>query len=219
MTVGARKLVDILRALPDGAEVTLQQQDKRLLVKAGKSRFTLQTLPAEDFPRLAKPGGRGRPLHAVAEGIAPAVRPGAVRHGAAGHPLLPERPADGGRGQDPEADRHRRPSPGLRRHGARGQAAAPGSDPAAQDGARTRQAARRQRRRGEGRDFRNPGLASRSAASSWFRSSSTASFPITRASFRSGTRTSSRSGAKRCASRCSARRSCRTRSSAACAGC
>jgi DNA polymerase-3 subunit beta len=57
VTVGARKLVDILRALPEGAEVTLQQQDKRLLVKAGKSRFVLQTLPAEDFPRLAKPAG------------------------------------------------------------------------------------------------------------------------------------------------------------------
>src|SRR6185295_204574 len=57
LTVGARKLVDILRALPDGAEVTLQPQDKRLLVKAGKSRFTLQTLPAEDFPRLAKAAG------------------------------------------------------------------------------------------------------------------------------------------------------------------
>jgi DNA polymerase III subunit beta len=57
VTVGARKLVDILRALPDGAEVTLQQQDKRLQVKAGKSRFTLQTLPAEDFPRLASPSG------------------------------------------------------------------------------------------------------------------------------------------------------------------
>ena len=57
LTVGARKLVDILRALPDGAEVTLQQQDKRLQVKAGKSRFSLQTLPAEDFPRLARPSG------------------------------------------------------------------------------------------------------------------------------------------------------------------
>jgi DNA polymerase-3 subunit beta len=57
VTVGARKLVDILRALPDGAEVTLQQQDKRMLVKAGKSRFALQMLPAEDFPRLAKPSG------------------------------------------------------------------------------------------------------------------------------------------------------------------
>jgi DNA polymerase III subunit beta len=57
VTVGARKLVDILRALPESAQVTLQQQDKRLLVKAGKSRFVLQTLPAEDFPRLAKPAG------------------------------------------------------------------------------------------------------------------------------------------------------------------
>ncbi|MGH9805803.1 MAG: DNA polymerase III subunit beta [Terriglobia bacterium] len=57
VTVGARKLVDILRALPEASEVTLQQQDKRLLVKAGKSRFVLQTLPAEDFPRLAKPAG------------------------------------------------------------------------------------------------------------------------------------------------------------------
>ena len=58
LTVGARKLLDILRALPDGSEVTLQQQDKRLVVKAGRSRFTLQTLPAEDFPRLAKPSGQ-----------------------------------------------------------------------------------------------------------------------------------------------------------------
>jgi DNA polymerase-3 subunit beta len=57
VTVGARKLLDILRALPEGAEVVLQQQDKRLLVRAGKSRFTLQTLAAEDFPRLAKPTG------------------------------------------------------------------------------------------------------------------------------------------------------------------
>ena len=57
VTVGARKLLDILRALPDGSDVSLQQQDKRLLVKAGKSRFSLQTLPAEDFPRLAAPAG------------------------------------------------------------------------------------------------------------------------------------------------------------------
>ena len=57
LTVGARKLLDILRALPEDAEVSLQPQDKRLLVRAGKSRFTLQTLPAEDFPRLAKPAG------------------------------------------------------------------------------------------------------------------------------------------------------------------
>jgi DNA polymerase III subunit beta len=52
ITVGARKLFDILRALPEGSEVTLALQDKRLQVKSGKSRFSLQTLSAEDFPRL-----------------------------------------------------------------------------------------------------------------------------------------------------------------------
>src|SRR5712692_4936413 len=57
LTVGARKLLDILRAFPEDTEVSLQLQDKRLLVKAGRSRFTLQTLPAEDFPRLAKAPG------------------------------------------------------------------------------------------------------------------------------------------------------------------
>jgi DNA polymerase-3 subunit beta len=53
VTVGARKLQDILRSLPDGSEVTLSLEDKRLQVKAGKSRFNLQTLPADDFPRMA----------------------------------------------------------------------------------------------------------------------------------------------------------------------
>src|SRR5919205_271472 len=56
-TVGARKLLDILRALPEETEVNLQPQDKRLVVKAGRSRFSLQTLPAEDFPRLARATG------------------------------------------------------------------------------------------------------------------------------------------------------------------
>lgn len=53
VTVAARKLQDILRSLPDTAQVTLDLEEKRLLVKAGKSRFTLQTLPADDFPRMA----------------------------------------------------------------------------------------------------------------------------------------------------------------------
>jgi len=53
LTVAARKLQDILRALPDDAEVSLTLDDKRLQVKAGRSRFNLQTLPAEDFPRMA----------------------------------------------------------------------------------------------------------------------------------------------------------------------
>ncbi len=57
VTVGARKLLDILRTLPEEAEVTLQQQNSRLQVKSGRSRFTLQTLAPEDFPRLAPPAG------------------------------------------------------------------------------------------------------------------------------------------------------------------
>jgi DNA polymerase III subunit beta len=57
ITVGARKLLDILRALPEASEVSLALQDKRLQLKSGKSRFNLQTLPAEDFPRLAAPEG------------------------------------------------------------------------------------------------------------------------------------------------------------------
>jgi DNA polymerase-3 subunit beta len=57
VTVGARKLLDILRALPDGADIALTLADKRLQVKSAKSRFNLQTLPPEDFPRLAAPEG------------------------------------------------------------------------------------------------------------------------------------------------------------------
>ncbi len=52
VTVGARKLQEILRSLPDSAEVSLLLEDKRLQVRAGKSRFSLQTLPADDFPRM-----------------------------------------------------------------------------------------------------------------------------------------------------------------------
>jgi DNA polymerase-3 subunit beta len=53
ITVGARKLLDILRALPEGSEVSVALQEKRLQVRAGKSRFNLQTLAPDDFPRLA----------------------------------------------------------------------------------------------------------------------------------------------------------------------
>lgn len=55
-TVSARKLQDILRALPDGSEAALDLQNSRLQVRAGRSRFNLQTLPASDFPTLAEPG-------------------------------------------------------------------------------------------------------------------------------------------------------------------
>jgi DNA polymerase-3 subunit beta len=49
-TVGARKLIDILRSMPSDQTVSLESSQNKLLLKSGKSRFTLQTLPAEDFP-------------------------------------------------------------------------------------------------------------------------------------------------------------------------
>lgn len=52
ITVAARKLFDIVRALPEGAKVKLDSKDSQMVVSAGKSRFTLQTLPAADFPRM-----------------------------------------------------------------------------------------------------------------------------------------------------------------------
>jgi DNA polymerase-3 subunit beta len=49
-TVGARKLIDILRTLPSDQVVTLTAAQNKLTLTGGKSRFTLQTLPADDFP-------------------------------------------------------------------------------------------------------------------------------------------------------------------------
>ncbi|MEG0822612.1 MAG: DNA polymerase III subunit beta [Burkholderiaceae bacterium] len=51
-TVAARKLVDILRALPE-SEVQLSLASKKMTVASGKSRFQLQTLPAEEFPTVS----------------------------------------------------------------------------------------------------------------------------------------------------------------------
>lgn len=52
-TVAARKLLDILRALPPG-QVALELNNKKLNIKSGRSRFALQTLAAEDFPTVAQ---------------------------------------------------------------------------------------------------------------------------------------------------------------------
>lgn len=57
LTVSARKLQDILRALPDNTEVLLDAQNNRLQLRAGRSRYNLQTLPSADFPTMAEPGG------------------------------------------------------------------------------------------------------------------------------------------------------------------
>ena len=51
-TIPARKLFDIIRALPDGSKVTVSQSGDKVTVQAGRSRFTLATLPANDFPSV-----------------------------------------------------------------------------------------------------------------------------------------------------------------------
>jgi DNA polymerase-3 subunit beta len=50
ITVPGRKLLDIVKALPDRAMVTVSIEGERAVVRSGKSRFTLTTLPAADFP-------------------------------------------------------------------------------------------------------------------------------------------------------------------------
>ena len=50
ITVPARKLVDIVKALPDGSGITLTVSDDKATLSAGRSRFTLATLPASEFP-------------------------------------------------------------------------------------------------------------------------------------------------------------------------
>jgi DNA polymerase-3 subunit beta len=58
ITVPGRKLHDIFRALPEGASVELALNGDRLTVKAGRSRFTLSTLRAADFPTIDEIGAK-----------------------------------------------------------------------------------------------------------------------------------------------------------------
>ncbi len=51
-TVTARKMVDICRALPEGAIIKLDLEADKAVVRSGRSRFSLQVLAAEDFPTL-----------------------------------------------------------------------------------------------------------------------------------------------------------------------
>lgn len=50
ITIPGRKLLDIIKALPEKALVTVMLEGERVVIRSGKSRFTLATLPASDFP-------------------------------------------------------------------------------------------------------------------------------------------------------------------------
>ena len=51
-TVSARKMLDICRALPEGADLNFTVDDGKAFVTSGKSRFSLATLPANEFPSV-----------------------------------------------------------------------------------------------------------------------------------------------------------------------
>lgn len=57
ITVPARKLMDICKSLPADALIDVRVDEQKLMVKAGRSRFTLSTLPAKDFPTVEEGPG------------------------------------------------------------------------------------------------------------------------------------------------------------------
>ncbi|MBR9909958.1 MAG: DNA polymerase III subunit beta [Gammaproteobacteria bacterium] len=57
ITVPARKLLDICRSLPDDATLNFSYDNQRVVLKSGRSRFTLSTLPAADFPNVEQASG------------------------------------------------------------------------------------------------------------------------------------------------------------------
>jgi len=67
-TVGARKLIDILRSMPSDQKVSLESAQNKLVMKGGKSRFTLQTMPAEDFPLVQEASSFG-PVFSVPQKV------------------------------------------------------------------------------------------------------------------------------------------------------
>lgn len=60
ITVPARKLMDIVRNLPEGAMIRLQVDQDRMVIRAARSRFSLATLPAADFPTVEEIGAAER---------------------------------------------------------------------------------------------------------------------------------------------------------------
>ena len=58
ITVPGRKLLDIVRSLPDKAAITLNRDGERTVLKAGRSRFVLSSLAATEFPLIEDIGAR-----------------------------------------------------------------------------------------------------------------------------------------------------------------
>ena len=52
ITVSGRKLLDICRALPDGSDIDISLSGEKLVVRSGRSKFSLATLPSAEFPSV-----------------------------------------------------------------------------------------------------------------------------------------------------------------------
>ncbi len=52
ITLPARKLMDLCKTLPDAANITIQIEDERAVIRSGRSRFTLSLLPAAEYPNI-----------------------------------------------------------------------------------------------------------------------------------------------------------------------
>ena len=154
-TVGARKLQDLLRALPDDATLNIDVGNNKMTVRAGRSRFNLQTLAAGGLSaHQARHASscrrcrcRRRTCARCSSCVEFAMAQQDIRYYLNGMLLV----VDKGSLQAVATDGHRLSWASI---GVAGELRAPGSDPAAQDGARARQAARRQRRP---RHARHPG--------------------------------------------------------------
>lgn len=57
ITVPARKLMDICKSLPDTAQIKFDTEDGKAVIRIGRSRFALATLPANDFPSVEESKG------------------------------------------------------------------------------------------------------------------------------------------------------------------
>ena len=102
ITVPGRKFLDILRALPEKAAVSLSVEGEKVVIKAGRSRFSLSTLPAAEFPVIDDINSQ-QTVQIAAQGIAAAAGEDAFFDGAAGRALLLERHA--ARDRRPDAAR------------------------------------------------------------------------------------------------------------------
>jgi DNA polymerase-3 subunit beta len=54
ITVPARKFLDICRLLPNGAEISFEQQEDKVKIASNRSRFSLSCLPADNYPEFAE---------------------------------------------------------------------------------------------------------------------------------------------------------------------